>query len=341
MKIKHLFFSNQTEIYGILFRIGLLLLIIGTLWGSQLWETKAAGNPFDEYPGFGISPESVIRDDTIAYWEAFNREQNIGACMKRSGFSYLADVAFPSQAMQAVAESMGIAPDTSIQSASRAYLDPRLRNRDYVKTLSDGEQDKYYQTLYGENAQDIEMYSQTGVVASGTTKEFATSGCYGSTTKSQSSIWDGKRALADELQAMRIQITHSEDLKQTFSTCTQSIGGLTAASPAVIEDRIDYGGLSVETGEKILMKCGSEWENGYRMAWDTAMKDIIAQNPKIFAQIKQKYSGAISEIQENQEFRSYITRQLAVLSASPTVDNELDEQFYEIYFPIVTGGSPS
>jgi hypothetical protein len=69
-----------------------------------------ADSPFalDQYPGFGRSADAALRDDTIAYWEAFQREQVIADCMAAAGFAYVLDVAFPTEAVVAIAEGQGL-----------------------------------------------------------------------------------------------------------------------------------------------------------------------------------------------------------------------------------------
>jgi hypothetical protein len=57
----------------------------------------------DEYAGFGQSVEATQRDETIAYWEAFRREQLVGACMAEAGFDYAPAVAFPTGDMLEIA----------------------------------------------------------------------------------------------------------------------------------------------------------------------------------------------------------------------------------------------
>jgi hypothetical protein len=57
--------------------------------------TTLSATSLDRYPGFGQSAEAVRRDETIAYWEAFQRELLIRECMGEAGFDYAPAVAFP------------------------------------------------------------------------------------------------------------------------------------------------------------------------------------------------------------------------------------------------------
>src|SRR5690606_34313469 len=85
-------------------------------------------HPLDDIPGFGLSADSMLRDDTIAYWEAFQREQLVVECLADEGFSYVADVAYPDGPFVALASNLGVAADDGAGSetpaeANAAYLD--------------------------------------------------------------------------------------------------------------------------------------------------------------------------------------------------------------------------
>jgi hypothetical protein len=157
----------------------------------------------DEYTGFGQSAEAVQRDETIAYWEAFEREQLIAECMADAGFDYTPAVAFPTGDMLEVAEGLGVAAERS-SSASSEPASPATRNRDDERALPDDERERYNQTLLGESAADVDEADRTGIVPEGRrADEFATGGCSGQARAAVPSIWDARRDLAPELDALR------------------------------------------------------------------------------------------------------------------------------------------
>ena len=82
--------------------VGAALLLAGMAMsaGSVLGLPRT----LDGYPGFSRTPEGAVRDDTIAFWEAFQREQLRQTCMADDGFDYFALVAFPEEATIQVAE---------------------------------------------------------------------------------------------------------------------------------------------------------------------------------------------------------------------------------------------
>ena len=87
------------------------------------------------YPGFGRSPDAVRRDNTIAYGEAFEREQSIAACMADAGFRYTPAVAFPAEDTAAVASHLGV-------DAAGADTNPFAANRRYEQGLSPAERER-------------------------------------------------------------------------------------------------------------------------------------------------------------------------------------------------------
>lgn len=159
--------------------------------------------PLDEYAGFGQSAEAVQRDETIAYWEAFQREQLVTECMADAGFDYAPAVAFPTGDMLEVAENLGVSgealPFTPPQLAS-----PATWNRDYERGLSADEREQYNLALLGESAADVAEADRTGIVPEGRrAEEFATGGCVGQAAEAVPSVWDARRELGPELDALR------------------------------------------------------------------------------------------------------------------------------------------
>src|SRR5690625_167665 len=128
---------------------GAFLLAIGAV---MMYGTpgQASPHPLDDYPGFGRSPDAVVRDDTIAYFEAYDREQHIGGCMADAGFEYTPDVEYPLDAMRTVAASL----DVDTVDADAGLDHPAEENQAYEDALSVDEREAYYQTLYGERSEE-------------------------------------------------------------------------------------------------------------------------------------------------------------------------------------------
>ncbi len=166
-------------------------------------EATLSTTTLDQHAGFGLSPETVLRDETIAYWEAFHREQLIAQCMAEAGFDYAPAVSFPTRDMIEVAEGLG-AQDRAASVVLPGSSSPAAWNRGYERALSDGERERYNQTLLGESAHDVAEADRTGEVPAGRrAEEFATGGCVGGAKSAIPSVWDARRELAAELDALR------------------------------------------------------------------------------------------------------------------------------------------
>jgi hypothetical protein len=173
--------------------------------GSPRAATTELAVALDEYAGFGQSTEAVQRDETIAYWEAFQRQQLVAECMADAGFDYAPAVAFPAGDMLEVAEGLGV-QDRGSSPVLTGLSSPVDSNREYERGLSDGDRERYSQTLLGESAAEVAETDRTGVVPEGRrAEEFATGGCVGAADAAVPSVWDARRDLAAEVDAVRQQ----------------------------------------------------------------------------------------------------------------------------------------
>jgi hypothetical protein len=159
-------------------------------------QAEAESSPLDAYPGFGRSPDAMLRDDIIAYWEAYQREVVVADCMADAGFSYAPAVAYPTDAMTRVAENL---PTADVEPAARATVSPDEQNRATERALAPGDRDRYYQALYGETAADIDAAARDGAAPDGQGAAFATGGCAGRAHDAVPSVWDARRATGPAL----------------------------------------------------------------------------------------------------------------------------------------------
>jgi hypothetical protein len=173
---------------------------LGSPRASAATEATSA---LDQHVGFGVSPVGALRDETIAYWEAYQREQLTAACMADAGFDYTPAVSFPTRDTVEIAEGLG-AQDRAASLGPRGSSSPATRNRDVERALSAGERDRYDQTLLGESAADVAEADRTGEVPAGRrADEFATGGCVGLSKAAIPSVWDARRQLTADLDALR------------------------------------------------------------------------------------------------------------------------------------------
>ena len=110
--------TRITVIAGVL--IASALVAVTTALGS----TPVERSNLSEVPGFGATNQAAARDDAIAFYEAFQRESLVQACMARTGFDYRVEVAYPDGVVLEVASYLGVEPsvgDVDDVGASLAY----------------------------------------------------------------------------------------------------------------------------------------------------------------------------------------------------------------------------
>lgn len=92
--------------------LALVLVAVAFMPGlGPATSDQAVTFPLDPYPGFGRTAEAALRDDTIAFWEAYKQEVFVKACMENAGFQYLEDALYPGEVVQEIARSLGVAPE--------------------------------------------------------------------------------------------------------------------------------------------------------------------------------------------------------------------------------------
>jgi hypothetical protein len=274
--------------------------------------------PLDKYPGFGRSTDAALRDDTIAYWEAFQREQLIADCLAVAGFAYALDVAFPPEAVVAIAEGQGVA---SSATGLLADASPSARNDAYVEGLSATERDRYFQTLFAERADDIMMAEETGRIPDGRGEDFASGGCFGEAQAAIPGIWNLPRQLGDELEVMRASIDDSAELrdaKRQYAACTRESASLDA-DPAALEAIVAGGGPQAAAAGATLARCADIWSFGYRRAAEVAAQNFVTAHAGELAAIEAQYAGIMDTIRDDAAFRAYLSERIA----TDTVGEEL------------------
>jgi len=175
--------------------VGLQPIVPGDEYGNH---------PLDAYPRFGRSPAAALRDDTIAYWEAFKREQRVVQCMTGKGYTYTGDVAFPSEAMARIARSLGVIASQSVDTRPS----PSSVNALYRAGLPAVALNQYYLALMGETSADVKRAEGSGEVPH---DAFGEGGCIKEASASVPTIWDLRRELSDHFDDMRRQVQFSSE----------------------------------------------------------------------------------------------------------------------------------
>lgn len=284
---------------------GVALIVIALATAAN---TVVAGDafPLDKYPGLGRSPEAARRDDTIAAWEAFRREELIASCMARSGFEYGPAVAFPREALVAVASGLGLADPGSAVTGS-----PSGQNEAYAAALSVEARERYYRALFGESGADLAAAWRTGRVPEGRGADFARGGCVGAAIAAIPSVWTLKRELEGELDAVRRDIAASAEIAATrarYAECARRAGGIDASGPDVL-DRLAASDRSRATAIPLVAReCGPVWAAGYRQSEVAALKQFERSNMAVLLAAQERYRDAMATLSIDRGFLAYLAR---------------------------------
>lgn len=294
--------------------IGASLIVVGIATSGGSADAGAA-HPLDNYPGFGRSAQAALRDDTIAYWEAFVRERVIASCMSSAGFEYVPDVAFPTEPMLAIGHGLALEPSDS----AVGLVSPTVRNAEYEVALSVKERERFNQARFGESAADIAEANGSGRLPDGRGDDFASGGCVGEAMEDIASVWDLPRQLGEALRTMRQDIASSPELSATsvaYGTCAQKFGGVRAASPAEVEAMVDSGQAETSAVAVVLKECDAIWQTGYQQADFASAQRFVEQNAGALADLAQRYRGVAQSILDDREFLRYLGEQMTLSSTT-------------------------
>lgn len=264
---------------------------------------NSGGHPLDPYPGFGRSVEAAARDDAIAYWEAYRRETQIATCMTNQGFMYEPAVAYPESVVIEIANYLGVRPSLTGPWESTAPLDT---NRQYQSSLTPTELDAYFRALVGESA---EAMTEADIKGEEHFEGFASGGCFGDAAEEVGSIWDLKRKLRPDFDALRMSFV--EGATAEYTSCAVASGLPDVKSPEDIESRIASGEIPVDLGTTALTGCQPIWDTAVQRADLAASDEFIGMERHLLEQAVHRYADALDAIQTDSTFISYLSSHAA------------------------------
>jgi hypothetical protein len=277
---------------------------------DHLGNPRAVSDPaafaLDGYEGFGRSAEAVLRDDTIAYTEAFQREVRVVSCMSDAGFDYAPAVAFPAERVADIAAGLGV------RANGAAPAPPASRNRTYVQSLSIGDRERYYQSLLAESAVDVAEAERTGEIPRGRGPGFATGGCLGAAETAIPSIWDRQRPLRQQLDE---DIAASAELgaaRSHYRQCAQAAGGIVASDPGDARAVALVDSAKAKAVAAVLADCEAGWATDYDRAASTVAERFAEGHADELSAIKRHYDTALRDISHDDGFLTYLSEQAAL-----------------------------
>jgi hypothetical protein len=263
--------------------------------------------PLDSYEGFGRSPQGMLRDDTIAYREAFQREVDVAECMSDAGFDYAPAVAFPTDRVVEIATHLGV-PANGAPVASET---PTSRNRAYADSLSTGDRERYFQTLLGESAADVAEAEVTGEIPHGRGPDFATRGCRGAAAEAIPTIWDRQRPLRQQLDE---DIAASPELgaaRSQYRRCAEGAGDIAASDPGDARRVALADSSETDAAMEVLTACEPGWAIGYDRAATSTATRFADEHADELSAIERHYDTALDDIRQDDGFLTYLSEQAA------------------------------
>lgn len=266
--------------------------------------SERPGN-LDAYVGFGRSPSTALRDDTVALWEAYQREQRVAGCMEAAAFRYAPSPAFPDEAVRKVAAGLGV------QAVAKAPVEPAVVNERASAVLARTDRDRYYRTLMGESLATVEAVESAPeeVVPN---DAYATGGCVGKASKAVPGVWDARRSVQSDLAALNRRI--GADLAGPYAACVQRASGLDADNPGTLEDLaigVDPASELRTRAEAALGACRQVWDDGFRTRQNREMPAFIADHQALFDSVQRRYADVTTRIDTDQGFRAYLAQAIA------------------------------
>lgn len=274
---------------------------------DHLGNPRALSDPstfaLDVYEGFGRSPEALLRDDTIAYREAFQREVEVASCMSDAGLNYAPAVAFPADRVAAIAAGLGVRPQWPASGS------PASVNQAYAEGLSSGDRERYFQTLLGESAADVAEAERTGAIPHGRGPDFATGGCLRAAAVAIPSMWDRQRPLRNQLDRDIAASAEMGAARSEYRRCARAAGDVVASGPGDARRVALADDTKAHAVGRVLADCEAGWATGYdRAAMATAERFLDRHSQELSATTR-RYRTALNDMRRDESFLSYVSEQ--------------------------------
>ncbi len=281
-------------------------------------QTAGVGSwPLDDIPGLGVSEAAAQRDELIAYWEAYRRDELVEQCMREAGFVWYPEALYPEPVVVKIANAMGVQlPVVDVV----PQKPPAVRNREVEASLDPGERDRYFRVLFGESAADVQYVRESGGALPPNYEGvggFATSGCVGDAEDLVGSVWDLKKRLADELARFRSDARRSDaflDAVDEYTACFADKGYPGIAHPEQVEALLAEPGQFAKVAEAEAT-CRSLWFAADRAGLEASSSDFREQYSEILTAQVDRYSQALEQIRNDAGFLAFLARENARISA--------------------------
>lgn len=267
-------------------------------------DPSDAAVSLNDVPGFGKTDDAALRDDTIAYWEAWRRDVLTQRCMRVAGFTWRPEVLFPGGAVAEVARGLGVAGSASTRSDKAQEFNQATRS-----SLDADSRNGYTLALYGETSRDLDTFeSSGGQVPKGRDAEtFATGGCAGKAIASVGSVWDLRRSLAADYEQLRRDARATPefaDALRNYTACFRQ-QSFDVATPADV-DRLAGAGADLEKLADANQRCGPYWEAANDAGVAAVMPRFLADHTEAISAQQDEYERAMESIRRDEAFLDFL-----------------------------------
>lgn len=267
----------------------------------------------ESVPGFGMSPDTVLRDDMIAYWEAWRRDTKTAECMQAAGFAWQPEALYPREVVEMIATELVVRP-----SAVKREL-PEQANARAAQALSSSDLERYDRALYGESAADMAALSATGRAPAGRDgARFGRGGCVGLAEAAVGSVWDLPRAVETEITAQEIAIKDSPafaEVRAEYASCAAQQGLAHVDGPEDLDQLLVSADASgdpaaldeaVQSTDAVDGECQQIWARGSAEARAHAASLVRAAHARQFNAHERRYAHVIEQINEDEQFKEFV-----------------------------------
>ncbi len=278
----------------------------------------------DTIPGFGITPKNAMRDDTIALWEAYQRESIVQQCMQSAQLTYDIEVAFPAGVAINVADSLDLPDAHSLKHSGKSLgtiASVSATNHQRAMDLAETEQDRYFQTLFGESAADVALVESTGVLPPGRA-DFARGGCVAQSWNEIPGVYALKRALNSDIsQSRSLEMSNALLSKEQSAACNTNseknsvaINSLATLEQSLAQnENIDIDPIC----EKALVQLS-------RDIHQNSIQRTLNENAEMTRSHVSQYHNAMNSISDDSQFMAFMASSTHGLAAEEILDKALD-----------------
>jgi hypothetical protein len=264
---------------------------------------QSAARPLDDVPGMGLTPDAVARDEMISYWEAWKRDVTVQDCMRRAGFQWEPEVAYPSEAVDLVADHLGVTP------AATGSENPAARNSRRAAALGATDRDRYFRRLLGESSATIAFVEDhDGALPPGEAAEdFASGGCRGAADARVGSLWNLRRQLGADLSA-RLQAARKAPEfaaeRGRYQRCAALQGLAGVHGPADVDRALDHGNRRAAVA--VDARCAGFWRQVEEAALRRAAAGVRTAHAAAVDRQQRRYADAVPTMRRDRNFLRFL-----------------------------------